>query len=1838
MAKTKRIQIIGNINQQSDWLQSDETKADYIKNKPDYVLKSEVPSIDGLATTEYVDEVVSGLGAHTHDNKDLLDSIDDEYAEKLNDAYDAMHIHKNEAILNNITQKRVETWDTVSSKASIVQLNEEVIRAKEAEALNADAIKTLNSDSSVDGSIDNKIATAIATESATREADISDVEAALDTTNARIDSFIALPEGSTLGDAELIDIRIGYDGVTYETAGDAVRSIGDELNDFKQNFNDLIDVNIADGLLYENNLLYLTSKGNIISDPIKIIGGSGGGTSTNNAKFTVTNTSGWLSKTVAFGADCIINFTWNSIEDEISTGNGIVKVSVGGSVKTTYEEKQGDIEIDVSDYLLIGANEVEITISDLYGNSKTYKFSITTISVSISSYFDATIAYTGDINFTYIPVGAVKKTVYFIIDGGNPYTRTVTASNREQSFTIPAQPHGSHKFEVYFDCDIDGQTVSSNHLVYDLVCYEIGDIEPIIACAFSVERVKQYATVLIPWTAYTPNILTTEVTITDNFGYTTTRTVDRTEQTLSYKAENTGATEIKFSVDGKVKKIISFYVVENQIDVTAETSNLELYLNAKGRSNQDKTQNPSEWKYGNIEAVLQGFNFNSNNSGWVLDDNGDTVLRVSGGATVEIPFNIFDADFRTSGKTIEFEFATRDVLNYDAVVLSCMSGGIGIEITAQKATLSFEGGEISTQYKEDEHIRVAFTVEKKVENRLIKIYINGIMSGVIQYSEDTDFSQSYPVGISIGTDECTTDIYCIRVYGNNLTQYQILDNWIADTQDVKELYARYERNNVFDDYGNVDVMRLPQTLPYFVVDAEKYDDLPQYKGNKKIVSGKYVDPLNTEKSFTFSDAQIDVQGTSSQYYSRKNYKIKFKNGFIISGQSYSDYKLRETSIPTNIFTFKADVASSEGVNNVELCRLYDDICPVQTPPQKVDNRVRQGIDGHPCLMFYYDGSIYNFLGKYNFNNDKGTPEVFGFDDNDESWEILLNNTKMSKWKDTDFETPYYDEEDKEWKPAWMKTFEARHPEDNVNTTNLKDLVIWLNSTDTTAVDTEEEKTARLEKFRNELKDWFNVDMLIFNYIFTEVFLLVDNRAKNAFPTRYDEDGKWVILPYDYDTAIGTNNEGKLQFGYQFEDTDFIRGTELITAEQAEEEGIDVATDDTVDYTYNGQDSVLYVNLRKCFTQEIKTMYQNLRSEGTLSYDEVERRFSEHQNVWGEAIFNEDARFKYIAPLVDEGNSTYLPMLQGSKSEQRKWWLYNRFRYLDSKYNTGDAKTDFINLKAFALSDITLIPYADIYATASFDNTIKQTRAFRGSLCTIENPADLAQGQVIAIYSAPQIAQIGDLSGFDLGLADFSKATRLSGTLKIGDENRVNAKLTELTIGNLTLLNTINAMNCTALAQTVDVSGCTNIEHLYFEGSSITGVRLPNGGVLKTLHLPETVASLIIQNQPLLTDFSIPTFSNISTLRLEGVDYGLFDFESILNAIKPNSRVRLLGIEMNIDTAEDIFTLYDKFDTFRGLDESGNNLDYAVIGGTIHCGTITSNQYAEMVSRYPNITIDYEHITSNVYFYVGEELVHTAIVLDGGDCYKPVVDNLIDTPTKESTAQYDYTFIGWSLDPDGDYSEDTLKNVTVDRNVYAAFDATVRTYTVYFYNNDGTEFEESRQINVPYGSSAEYIGEDPEFQTDVEGLSKDYRFSGWSPEPIGITGDTHCYAQYNFIGYNSIRLVERYIGSYSSDTLTEVGDYAFYNCNDLTSVELSAVTSIGVGAFANCGKLESITLSGNSVCDLIDINAFVGTPIASGSGHIYVPESLIDEYIISTNWCEYSNQFEKIQNNSQEVVS
>ena len=62
--------------------------------------------------------------------------------------------------------------------------------------------------------------------------------ASVNTLSARMDTFTSLPEGSTTGDAELTDIRVGANGTTYDSAGNAVRG---QIGELKSDLNDISD-------------------------------------------------------------------------------------------------------------------------------------------------------------------------------------------------------------------------------------------------------------------------------------------------------------------------------------------------------------------------------------------------------------------------------------------------------------------------------------------------------------------------------------------------------------------------------------------------------------------------------------------------------------------------------------------------------------------------------------------------------------------------------------------------------------------------------------------------------------------------------------------------------------------------------------------------------------------------------------------------------------------------------------------------------------------------------------------------------------------------------------------------------------------------------------------------------------------------------------------------------------------------------------------------------------------------------------------------------------------------------------------------------------------------------------------------------------------------------------------------------------------------------------------------------------------------------------------------------------------------------------------------------------
>lgn len=781
--------------------------------------------------------------------------------------------------------------------------------------------------------------------------------------------------------------------------------------------------------------------------------------------------------------------------------------------------------------------------------------------------------------------------------------------------------------------------------------------------------------------------------------------------------------------------------------------------------------------------------------------------------------------------------------------------------------------------------------------------------------------------------------------------------------------------------------------------------------------------------------------------------------------------------------------------------------------------------------------------KYNFNNDKGTQEVFGFKSGDESWEILQNGTDRVGWHSADFSGD-----------GWKTDFEARYPKNNTNINRLKTLSEWLVSTDTGAATgnaisavtydgvtyTHDTVEYRLAKFSAELSDYFIEEAIIFYYLYTEMFLSIDQREKNAFPTYLADEGKWIVLFYDADSSCGTDNKGNLTFDYFLEDVDYTEGGDPV---------------------YNGQNSVLWKNLRATRYDEIMAMYQDLRTSNKVDYESVIGRFEAHQGKWPEAIFNEDMQIKCIDPLILDGDGLYLPMLQGKKEQWMKWWLYNRFRYLDSKYVTGTSMTNRITIRAHQKASVFLKSYLNMYGHVYFNAAMVEHRMVRGQEYEFEWPASGAEDPVIGINDADLLTSLGDLSPLMVELIDVSGAPHIS-ELKIGDgaESYANYSLNSITLGNNKLLRKLDLRNCPNLTMSPDVSGCSNIEEILCEGSSVQGIKLPDGGILKTLHLPATVVNLNVVNQPQLTDFVIPSFDQITTLRLENA--GVLDAQmlDILNVMAPKGRIRLIGFTMNAESYSDITDLVAKLDTMRGLDESGNNVDYAQVSGTIYMDMITQpqlNEIAEIRLRYPGLNVVYNSIeTYTVSFYNDSTLLYSVENVLWGSSVKYVGD----TPVRpNANANEDWEFIGWN--PDSTFVTDNLDCYAQYRNKVAKTRLLISRSISGSYENDSVQSIGIRALSSTNLTSVSFANVTDVGESAFESSTK--LSNAYLPivSSIGVGAFRNCSA-----------LIEIYAPS-----VTEIGDQAFHRCSSLMAVSFPVATTIGGYVFTSSSKITNIDL-------------------------------------------------------------
>ncbi len=1284
----------------------------------------------------------------------------------------------------------------------------------------------------------------------------------------------------------------------------------------------------ADGAFVEEGFLYLTSKGEVISDGIELPAGGGSGPGGGGGSVLRLRNLGESILGAPKGSAVILHYNFTSVdaEDQSPTGSGTVAYFVNSLRVLTQSVQQGDNSIDISGYLSTGQNEVRIHVTDSYGAGRSIYVRVEVVDLVLRSDFNDSVPYEGDVIFLYTPIGNGSKTIHFVLDGGELDPVVTTVTNRQLSYVLKNLAHGNHALQVYATMELNGVILRSNELYFDIIALgESGTT--IISSSFNRTTAEQYEVLNIPYTVYTPGALNSPVVLKANGEVMASLTVDRKAQVWSYRINDYGTLNLEL-ISGEASKKFTLSVAKSSIDASAETENLELWLTAGGRSNNE--ENPETWNYGTTQARLDGFNYRTN--GWVLDDHGVSVLRVAGGASVDIPFRPFAADFKNTGKTIEFEFTTRNIENFEAVLVSCMSGGRGLQITAQEALFASELSSVSTKFKEEEHIRLSFVVENRMKNRLVYIYINGVMSGTVQYAPEDNFAQNPPVNIRIGSPDCTVDIYNIRSYTSDLNQYQILNNYISDLGDITEKLAIFSRNQVTDASGEIVFNQLLDRLPCMLITGT----LPTYKGDKQTVAVAYENRADITKSFTAQGVEIDVQGTSSQYYPRKNFKTKFKQGLVMTetGEQLDTYQLTDDAIPVAVFCQKADFAESSGTHNTGMARIVDRVLremDILTPPQRENSKVRTTVDGFPMAIFHREaeGQPIRFVGKYNFNNDKSTQETYGFDGADECWEFLNNTADRCLFRSADFT-----------ESAWLDDFEGRYPDANDNPDNLSKVVSWVVSCQ-----------GNPDKFRSECEQHFNLPNLLSYYLISELFAMVDQRAKNMMMASWGNEGqgdyKWYFIFYDNDTVLGINNEGANVFGFGVEAHDpFGSG-----------------------HVWNGHDSALWQLVEEAYAEELAALYHTMRQTQAVSYDKAIAVLNgEQSDKWCEVVYNMDGQYKYIDPLIDNKNASYLYALQGSRTEHRKWWLRNRLLYIDSKYNAGDFLNDYVTMRIYTPAqwqgvepnaDFDLTLYKDSYLNVKYGSYILSRRAKANQTIRVEAPSDIQFNDTeTIIYGVQAVKGIGDLSAKYPGTVDITNAHKLT-ELIIGSaaEGYQNENLKTVNVGNNTLLRTLDVRNCPKLSEPLDLSGCTNIEEILCEGTSLSTVKLPAAGSLRKLSLPATISNLTLKNQPTLTNegLIIAGKANISTLVIEHMDN--IDTMQLVRdclTVRPQklNRLRLVGIDWTDTDLSILAKLYE----INGVDENENTVPHAVITGKFRASEAFASEVAAYAQRFPELEI------------------------------------------------------------------------------------------------------------------------------------------------------------------------------------------------------------------------------------------------------------------------------------------
>ena len=891
------------------------------------------------------------------------------------------------------------------------------------------------------------------------------------------------------------------------------------------------------------------------------------------------------------------------------------------------------------------------------------------------------------------------------------------------------------------------------------------------------------------------------------------------------------------------------------------------------------------------ELKLHDYNYATN--GWIngrLVNNGKAWAEIDG--ILPLANNVLE------GFTFDILFKNFNSGIAEARVIDCMGTDprIGFYIDSEMAVAKTDTNELQTYFTDRTDMRVTFVVNRTSTyfeeyiidpetghsiknpnptykpNPMIQTYIDGIFTDVAMLSDsgsgNSKIYESFmnTEKVLINTDKLkqvfgNNEIKSIRIYNRPLEHEDVLQNYMADYDDLMEQKAIYDKNYVTVDSD------LP-TLYFYDSEIGKCDDMT--KDNKQWINIVYTSPNKDIYGESFDlMGQCSWQGTSSLAYPVKNYKFKLydwardEEGNIIEAlrnDKNSYVKKKIDMYPSsgnghkeNTFCIKVDYMDSSHCRNTGTAKLVNDFLfdGAPNPAKQIDPKTRDSINGHVCQL-YINGK---WIGLCNFNHDKSCTKTLGLETIPDTvrWEIKANSDSSAgafiKTWGTDVDACY---------KAILTDFEIVFDEDAFEEkTGIYDVTKYY---DELGFAHEGEvigsyydyailslarfinfvsETNDPEEYRRRAPEYFSITQACRYYLNVMTLGMIDNFAKNCIINMYGDDVWWFSF-YDMDSSLGLDNTGYKKFECNIEPS---------------QPGI-----------YNCSTSRMWVKLNEFLQDDLFNEFKTIR-EGKYSYENVCKYLIEQQiDVIPPILYNKDMYTKYIS----QGRQ-YLHMLHGNNKDHLKRWLYNRFQYVDSlflQHNSPYTKQN-ITIRSCAPEDAipkkdelgnVISPYTARFEIQTYSpqyvtvcwrkNTFETKRVDFGETVVFECDMVNSQDNELIIYCASNLKSLGDCSGLNPTSVDIGAANRL---IEFKCEN--GTKLVKADISKNTFLNKVSFKGCSVLgtatggANVLDISNSTNLREVDIRGTKITAVLTnPKGGNLQQILYPETIQTINLDNQ------------------------------------------------------------------------------------------------------------------------------------------------------------------------------------------------------------------------------------------------------------------------------------------------------------------------------------------------------------------------------------------------------